>query len=118
MSERFLVDLPGPNPKARWLVRVLVGIQAFLVLGGWLYRATFYWKLPVAPGQPSGIGDVIELGVGLVLLVTSGIDLFVAMILLVLPDLRRWRWILLLVIAGLAAYPIYVHFDGSMPRLM
>ena len=103
---------------ARLVAKLAVGFQAFLVCGGWLYRATLYWRIPVAPGDPYGLGDVIELLIYLALLGSSASILGIALVFMLVPTFRRWPAIAALVGAGLLATPLYIAVHAHLPQLV
>ena len=68
------------------------GISTFiLAMLGLLYRATYYWEIPVHPGDPYGFGDILDGLFGLAVLGFGGAALFVATIQLVFPRVRDFR---------------------------
>lgn len=99
------------------LAVALVAIQCSLVFGGLLYRATVYESIPVAPGDPYGLGDVLELLLYFVLLGSSALTLLTALLLSVVPSLRNWRAVAALIGAGLLALPVYFLLHTYAARL-
>jgi hypothetical protein len=65
----------GKSMRVQKLAVALVAIQCSLVFGGLVYRATVYESIPVAPGDPYGLGDVLELLLYFVLLGSSALTL-------------------------------------------
>ncbi len=55
---------------------------AALSVTGLVYRATLYWKIPVAPGDPYGLADIIELLFYFGILASSGVTMVFAFLIL------------------------------------
>ena len=100
------------------ITRIVIGVQLFLMCGGWIYRATVYWRIPVARGDAYGLGDIIELWVYFGLIGSSIITLTVAAALMCVPTLRHWRSIAALACVGLLAVPLFVFVHSHLPRVM
>ena len=93
-----------PAMRIGWLL--LWTCAGFLV---WtlVYRVTIYSRIPLAPGDPYGIADLLEFGFGLVLLGIAIACVLTGTLLLVVP---RWRSVplaLALVMVGVASVPAY-----------
>jgi len=52
---------------------------------GVVYRKTLYWELPVAHGDPYGIGDIIDLGFALLVLLVAGVTAVIGIATAVVP---------------------------------
>lgn len=96
------------RPFAKKLATWMVGIQCALVGGGLLYRAIAYKSIPVAPGEPYGIGDVVEFLLYFTLIGSSVLTLLAAGVLSAAASLRNWPAIAALIWAGLLALPAYL----------
>ncbi len=96
------------RPVAKKLAKWMVGIQCALAGGGLLYRATAYKSIPVAPGDPYGIGDVVEFLLYFILIGSSVLTLLAAGVLSATASLRNWPAIAALIWAGLLALPAYL----------
>lgn len=82
-----------------------------------IYRATIYSRIPLAPGDPYGIADVLEFGFGLVLLGIALACVLAGTLLLVVP---RWRFVPLalgLIAVGVASVPAYMLLHPIAARL-
>jgi hypothetical protein len=90
----------------------VVALQALLVIGGWLDRVAVYPRIPVHPGDPYGLGDLIDLGFFLVLVATSVFALVAALVCAAVPRLRNWRAAGVLAAAGLVSVPLYRFVHG------
>lgn len=99
------------------LAWALVAIQCSLVCGGLLYRATVYESIPVSPGDPYGLGDILELLLYFILIGSSALTLLTALVLSVVPSLRNWRAVAALLGAGLLALPAYFLLHTYAARL-
>jgi hypothetical protein len=84
--------------------------------GGWLYRATLYWKFAVAPGEPYGLGDVLEVLISYALIASSGLTLATALVFVAVRSLRQWHAIALL--ACVLAVPLFRVVEPHVPQLM
>src|SRR5688500_9246518 len=93
------------NRGVRVLTVLVVALQAGLVAAGLVFRATLYARLPVAPGEPYGIGDVIELLLYYAVLGGSAIAVCMAAVVAVVPALRHWRSVAWLAGVGVLALP-------------
>jgi len=71
--------------------RVLLLATVLLGALGLLFRATLYWSLPVAPGDPYGIADVIELLNGYLLMGLSCALIPVGLVLIIKRSVRSPR---------------------------
>jgi hypothetical protein len=109
-------DTKNQSRTIRIVTTNLIGLQVFLLLAGWLYRATLYWKIPVASGEPYGLGDVIELLINFVLLGSSALTLVVALVFAVVRRLRHWRAIGALACAGILAVPLFLTIHAHLPH--
>lgn len=101
--------------RARRFATLAVVLQALLVVGGWLYRATLYHRIPVARGDPYGLGDLIDLGFFFLLLATSTLAVAGAILCAAVPSLRNWKAVAVLAAAGVLATPIYRAVHPLLP---
>jgi hypothetical protein len=93
----------------------VVALQAVLVIGGWLYRVAVYPRIPVHPGDPYGLGDLIDLVFFLVLVATSAFALVAALVCAAVPRWRNWRAVGVLAVAGLVSAPLFRVVHGWLP---
>ena len=101
--------MPAPVAHARALRRValaLVVLQAGLIVVGLAFRAVVYPRLGVAPGEPYGLGDVLELFIGAALALASLTAFVAALVLSVVRSLRDGRALAALLLSGLGAWPL------------
>ncbi len=89
-----------------------------LVLFGLIFRATFYWILPVAPGEPVGIADVLELFIYFTILGMAGLNILLGLLMLVIPAWRDVRLAIISLIVSVVMPPLYFILHALVPRLM
>ncbi len=103
----------------RW-VRVvaiaLSSLQLGLVSGGLLFRGTLYHRLPVAPGEPYGLGDIIELLFYFTLIGTSLCTLLAALVCIARSAWRDRIGITVLLGATLLPLPAYYLVHAYITR--
>jgi len=87
----------------RFWQKLLVAMAVLLPIFALLYRSTLYWKIPVAPGDPYGLGDIIDAGFGLLVVAGSGLALIGAVVTLVVPRYRSARNAVILAAVGVVA---------------
>lgn len=83
-----------------------------------MYRATLYWKFAVAPGEPYGLGDVLEVLMSYTLIASSGLILATALVFVAVRSLRQWHAIALLACAGVLAVPLFRIVEPHVPQLL
>lgn len=106
------------SPALRTIAAFFLSAQLLLVLGGWLFRATLYWTIPVAPGEPYGLGDVLEWLIGITLVGTSVIAIGLAALFAAIRRLRDWRAVAMLGLSGALAFPITILVHPHVPQLV
>lgn len=82
---------------------VLSAACVLLLLAVLVFRATLYWHLPVAPGEPYGIADLLEFLLGLCLLFFAALAIGLGVILILDRRLGLRRHGVLLLIVGIAS---------------
>jgi len=80
---------------------------ALLFIGGLAFRATLYPRLPVAPGEAYGLADIIEYGIGMLLLVAAASGFALGVLLIVLRRFALVRLGVVLLVFSLAAALAY-----------
>ena len=86
-----------------------------LVVFGLIFRATLYWKLPVLPGEPAGIGDVIELLIYFAVLLFAALSMLFGILLLAIPSWRNAKLAAAILVAGLISPPAYYILHTFVP---
>ena len=89
-----------------------------LVLAGLVFRATFYWTLPVNPGDAYGVADVLELVIYFTILVMAGSNIILGLLLLMIPTWRDVRLAIISLIVSVLIPPLYFMLHSLVPRLM
>lgn len=100
------------------LAQVTAGICILLAVVGLLYRATLYWKMPLLPGDPYGISDVIEVFWFMALLVLAGLTLMFSAAIAFVPQLRNARLAFVLFLAAILAPVGYYFIHPFVPRVV
>ena len=104
--------------KVHRLAQVIASVGIVLAVLGLLYRATVYWKIPVSPGDPYGLGDVIELFWFVALLVLAGITLMFSAVIAFVPQLRNARLAFMLFLAAVLSPTAYYLIHPFVPRIV
>jgi hypothetical protein len=106
-----------PNNKMARLGTVVLCVCGLSLVWPLVYRATLYARLPLAPGDPYGIADILELVFWVVLVGTSTASALIGALLL---GVRRWRSTRLglgLLLLGAASVPTYLWLHRLAARL-
>ena len=89
-----------------------------LVAFGLLFRATLYWKIPVALGEPAGGGDIIELLIFFGVLSFSALSLLLSIVLFSIPPWRDRTLAIILLLLSVISAPAYYLLHPLVPRLL
>ena len=89
-----------------------------LVLFGLIFRATFYWTLPINPGDAYGIADVLELVIYFAILAMAALTMLFAVLMLIVPAWRDIRIAIISLIVSLIMPPLYFMLHSFVPKLM
>ena len=108
------MDFPGLIRKTTCFFAALC---ILLALTGLLFRATFYWDFPVHPGDPYGLGDIIEMAIYMVLLCVAGFTLVLSCVVLALPKCRNIRLVVFAFLSALMSWAAYYYLIGYVQRL-
>jgi len=84
-----------------------------LALLGLLFRATLYWKIPVASGEPAGLGDIIEMLFYFAVLGAAGLVLALS---LIVALLKNYRGAFKAFLAGIVTPVAYYFLFSYVPR--
>ncbi|MEM7254010.1 MAG: hypothetical protein AAF493_21535 [Pseudomonadota bacterium] len=98
--------------------RPLEIITIVLAVGALIYRATVYWKIPVAPGEPYGLGDLIDFGLGLLVFLIACICAAcgVGISMTAPPDIKPQAYRPLFI--GMGSFLLYYFLHPHVPRLL
>ncbi len=89
-----------------------------LAILGLLYRATLYWQIPVASGEPYGLGDVLDLGFMVLLFVVAAGCAATGVWLSASGDAAARRLAFRPVLIGILSFVIYYFVHPAVPRLL
>ena len=93
-------------------------IAVALAIFGLVFRATFYWMIPVPPAEPAGLGDLIELLIFYGVFAAAFVAMLLAVMLLLVPQWRQFRFAISALVVSLVTPPMYFILHGLMPRLI
>lgn len=91
-----------------------VGLAVF----GLIFRATFYWMIPVSPGDPASLADIIDLLIFYGVLLSAFVAMVLAVLLLMVPDWRNTRLAISVLVTSLVVPPMYYVLHDLVPRLV
>ena len=104
--------------KIHRLAQIIASAGIVLAVLGLLYRATVYWKIPMLPSDPYGLGDIIDLFWFIALLVLAGITLMFSAVIAFVPQLRNSRLAFVLFLAAVLSPTAYYLIHPFVPRIM
>mgnify|MGYP000196774582 CR=1 FL=1 len=104
--------------KIRHFYRIFATLPILVISIAFLFRATFYWGIPVPENEPKGGGEVIEILLFLLLLVCCSLSILLSALLAVIPKIRNYQYSIRLLAIGVAVPIIYKIFHSLIPRLM
>lgn len=90
--------------------------RSFLILlitvaaAGPFFRLAIYAKLPVTPGNPVGLGDIIEVMIYAILIFLCFVSLVAALLHAVAPAMRNKKAAIWLTVTPIAAYATHFLF--------
>lgn len=93
-------------------------IAVSLAVFGLIFRATFYWMIPVSPGQPTGLADLIELLIFYGVLAAAFVAMLLAVLLLMVPAWRNLRLAISVLVTSLVTPPMFYVLHGLVSRLI
>jgi hypothetical protein len=76
---------------SKWLAIYLI----CLAFAGLAFRATLYWQIPVEAGDAYSFGDILELHIYLILLVSAALVFLCSILLTLLKNYKAAVWIFL-----------------------
>jgi hypothetical protein len=96
------------------------GMHSCIVIAllGLVFRSTLYWLFPVVDGEPYGLGDILDFGFFLLLVLVSVLTLIASLIQLIV-----WRSIYLkpsikAIVTSIGSMVIYYNIHAFIPRLL
>lgn len=102
------------NRLAMWAAILSVG----LAILGWVFRATFYWMIPVSPGDPAGLADMLDLLIFYGVLLFATVAMSGGVLLLLVPAWRNLRLAITVLVSSLVTPPLYYIVHALVPRLV
>lgn len=87
----------------------------FLALAGLVFRSTVYWVIPVAPDEPAGLGEVIELLIYFAILGLAG---FTVLLSLAMVLLKNYEYAIKVFMVSVITPVAYYFLHSFLPRLM
>jgi hypothetical protein len=94
-----------------------IGVLGLAVLA-LLFRATVYWQLPAGSGEPYGTGDVIDLGLALLLFLACGFCAICGVAISMLGDKADKRFAFQAFFIGVVSFLAYDLLHPYVPRLV
>lgn len=101
----------------RFSVSLEIAVVALAVLA-LLFRATLYWLIPVAEGEPYGLADVLDFALMVLLFITSSLCAGVGVWLSIRGDELAQRLAFRPVLVGICSFVIYYLIYPHVPRLL
>jgi hypothetical protein len=89
-----------------------------LAVAALVFRATLYWQLPAADGEPYGTGDVLDLALALVLFVVCSLCAVTGVAISILGDRADKRFAYQAFFIGVLSFVAYDWLYPHVPRLL
>lgn len=89
-----------------------------LAVGALLFRATVYWRLPPVGGAAYGTGDVIDLGLAMLVFVVGGLCAVTGVAISFLGDKADKRYAYQAFFVGVVSFIAYDWLHPHVPRLL
>lgn len=102
----------------RRIYQVLAFAPLIILVLAFLFRATLYWSIPVADGEPKGGGDVLELLLFMLLLGSCLLCLLFSCVMAVFPKIRNKTDSIKLLVIGLGVPLVFWFLHPLIPRLV
>jgi len=93
----------------------LASTLGLLAIFGLIFRATFYWNLPV--NDADSIGDELDLLIYFSIFVLTGLSMLLGILMLMVPAWRNIRFAIILLIVSLIVPPFYFMFHSIITQL-
>ncbi len=100
-----------------YLARFSLILTCLIFILGLFFRAFYYWKLPVTPGDPYGIADINELEIYIFLVAASIFSGVLGISLILIKRFKQKALGIALLIISLIAVPIYNFIHPVVSRL-
>ncbi len=89
-----------------------------LSCAGLLFRATIYWTIPIAEGDPYGFADILEVFIYFGVVMLSGLTILCSLVLCFVPPCKDVKLGIKIFIAGLGSLAAYLGLHQYVPKLM
>ena len=109
------------NTSFEAITRVSRRLEAIVVafaIAALTYRASFYWMLPAEEGEPFGLGDIIDFGLGLALFFLSLLCSVLAVVLSAKSQGRDQYLAFRPAVIGITTFVLYYFLHPHVPRLI
>ncbi len=100
------------------VARVLEAIAVSLAVAALLYRATVYWQFPPAPGEPYGVGDIIDFALGMLLFLVCGLCAAAGVAASMSGDGSKQQLAFRPAVIGITSFVVYYFLHPHIPRLL
>ena len=98
--------------------RVLEATAVSLAIGALLYRATAYWLFIPAPGEPYGVGDVIDFALAMLLFAVCGLCAAAGVASSMSGDGKEQHLAFRPAVIGITSFVVYYFLHPHVPRLL
>ena len=102
----------------RRIYQVLAIAPLVILVLAFAFRATLYWSIPVADGEPKGGGDIIEILLFLLLISSCILSILFSALLAVIPKIRNNTYSVKLLIIGVVIPLVFWVIHPFIPRLV
>lgn len=89
-----------------------------MAIAALLYRATVYWTIPVANGDPYGVGDIIDFGFAMVLFLVCAACAATGVLLSFRHDSDDHKLAFRPVLVGILSFGTYFLLHPRVPQLL
>lgn len=102
----------------RRAARALEAASIALAIGALLYRGTAYWLFAPAPGEPYGLGDIIDFALAMVLFVVCGLCAAAGLASSMSGDGSEQHLAFRPAVIGITSFVAYYLLHPHVPRLL
>ena len=98
--------------------RLLEVASVALAIAALLYRATVYWSFAPAPGEPYGLGDIIDFALALLLFLVCGLCAAAGLASSMSGDGSEQHLAFRPAVIGITSFVAYYLLHPHVPRLL
>jgi hypothetical protein len=102
----------------KWYEKLSVAAAVCVPAFGVFFEKVLYRKLPVSPGEPYGVGDVLAGLLFFAVVGTSSAALFAGSVRLIMPKFRNFATASLLIGLALVSFFSYAWYIGYLKFLL